>query len=295
MSIAELTTQIDTLNIADIATQETAQIQANVTTNDKGVKDLRPYVSDVAIDIVALMPDKLKEYLMLDGRKNMACVSVVAMGKSNCFAIGAPKTIAQFLLASKHTTIECEDGNVIQLAFALAGDAASAGKGSFLWCHLTIGAFDPTPLATLKLATDEFMPKLGLEAVRTKAINDKVAGTWIKKMHVDLEVINDREFNRHGLSQTEFDLPAGMRATVNWGKDMRNYYGLCMGPCSRVLKSTDYGEYGEARTSVNKGNCQCKSKSGGGKSKVEDRRKADAIWERRMKKKTSPGAGASGT
>ena len=74
MSIAELTTQINTLNIADIATQETAQIQANITTNDKGVKDLRPYVSDVAIDIVALMPDKLKKYHMLDGRKNMACI-----------------------------------------------------------------------------------------------------------------------------------------------------------------------------------------------------------------------------
>jgi hypothetical protein len=249
MSIAELTTQLDTMNIYDLTSQETVQIQASVTTNDKGVKDLRPYISDVAIDIVALVPDKVKQFLMLDGRKNMACISVVAMGKSNCFAIGAPKTIAQFLLASKHTTIECEDGNIIQLAFALAGDAASANKGSFLWFHLTIGAFDPTPLAALKLATDEFMPTLGLEAVRTKAINDKIAGTWVKKVHVDLKVINDRTatFNRHGLSQTEFDLPAGMRATVNWGKDMRNYYGLCMGPCSRVLKSTDYGEYGEAR------------------------------------------------
>ena len=291
----QIATQLDTMNIHDLASQETSQIRADIISNEKGVTDIRPYVSDVAIDIVQVAPDKLKAFLMLDNRKNMACISIVAMGKSKCFSIGAPKTIAQFLLATKHTTIECEDGNVIQLAFAQAGDAALANRGSFLWCHVTIGAFDPTSIAILKEYTNAYMPKLGLDTVRSKVITDKVAGTWTKKMHVDLKVTSGRMFNRHDLSQTEFSLPASMRATINWGKDMRTHYGLCTGPCSRVLKTTDYDEYGEARISVNKGNCQCKSTSGG-KSVGDKKRMADTIWERRIKqkKKTSPGAGASG-
>ena len=289
----QVTTQLNTMNIYDLTSQETIQIRADITANDKGVTDIRPYIGDVAIDIVMVAPDKLKKFLMLDNRKNMACISIVAMGKSNCFSIGAPKTIAQFLLASKHTTIECEDGNIIQLAFALAGDAASANRGSYLWCHITIGGFDPTSLDALKLATNEYMPTLGLDAVRSKAITDKVAGTWTKKVHVDLKVTTNRMFNRHDLAQTEFDLPAGMRATINWGKDMRSHYGLCAGPCSRVIKTSDYNEYGEPRISANKSNCMCKSKSGG-KTTIDKKRSADAFWERNMKKKASPGAGASG-
>ena len=290
----QIATQLNTMNIHDLGTQETVQIRADVTSNEKGTKDIRPYVGSVAIDIVMTAPEKLKKYLMLDDRKNMALISIVAMVESNCFSIGAPKTIAEFLLASEHTVIECEDGNTIQLTFSPAGDAASANKGSFLWCHVIIGAFDPTKLADLITAIDAHMKKLGLDAVRTKAITDKIAGTWTKKVHVDLKLTPNHVFSRTELSQTEFALPAGMRATVNWGKDMRAHYGLCTGPCSRVIKTVEFGEYGESRIGVDKNNCMCKSKSDG-PSVHEKKRAANAYWDRNMKKKPSPGAGPSGT
>ena len=226
-----IATHLDTMNICDLHTEETVQIRADITSNTKGITDIRPYVSDIAIDIVASAPEKLRKFLMLDNRKNMECISIVAMGRSDCFSIGAPKTIAQFLLASGHTVIECEDGNIIQLAFAQAGDAALSNKGSFLWCHVTIGAFDPTTLPDLITAVTAHMKKLGLDTGRTKAITDKIAGTWKKKIHVDLKLTPGRTFNRFELTQTEFALPKGMRAEIDWGKDMRNHYGLCEGPC----------------------------------------------------------------
>jgi len=113
----QIDTQLNTMNIHDLGTQETIQIRADVTSNEKGTKDIRPYVGSVAIDIVMTAPEKLKKYLMLDDRKNMALISIVAMVESNCFSIGAPKTIAEFLLASEHTVIECEDGNTRVLHF----------------------------------------------------------------------------------------------------------------------------------------------------------------------------------
>ena len=259
----QIDTQLNTMNIHDLGTQETVHIRADVTSNEKGTKDIRPYVGSVAIDTVMTAPEKLKKYLMLDDRKNMALISIVAMVESNCFSIGAPKTIAEFLLASEHTVIECEDGNTIQLTFSPAGDAASANKGSFLWCHVIIAAFDPTKLADLITAVTAHMKKLGLDTGRTKAITDKIAGTWKKKIHVDLKLTPGRTFNRLELTQTEFALPKGMRAEIDWGKDMRNHYGLCAGPCSRVIKTVDSDEYGETRVGVQDYNCMCKSKSGG--------------------------------
>ena len=290
-----ITQQLETMDITGILTQDVVQLKAEVVSNEKDDWELRKYISDVAIDIVALAPEKLKHFLIADDRKNMALISIVAMNQLKAFAIGAPNSIAQFLMANQHTTIECEDGNTIQITFDSADAAASGNKGSFLWAHISIGAFDPTQVADLKTATADHMKNLSLGVTRFKPITDKVANTWKKKIHVDLKILDDARFTRQELSQIEFSLPEGMKGTVNWGRDMRKHFGICMGICSRVIKYMDYDEDGTERPRLNKSNCQCKTASGAGTSRAEERRKADAIWDRRMKKKkaSSEGAGPS--
>ena len=114
------------MNIVDVLKDPIIQLRATVTANENEKKDLRPYTMDIAFDMIMLMPDKLADLFMRDERKNMELINIIPMTKSAAFAIGAPKTVAQALLAHEHTTIECEDGNTIQIAFSRADDASAA-------------------------------------------------------------------------------------------------------------------------------------------------------------------------
>ena len=79
------------MDVNDIHKQDIVQFRATVTSNEKDQWDLKEYISDVAIDIAALAPEKLQAFLIDNDRKNMALISVVAMSKDKCFGDGKNK------------------------------------------------------------------------------------------------------------------------------------------------------------------------------------------------------------
>ena len=291
-TIDEITTAVGRMNTNDILAEDIIQLKATVVSNENKVRDISKHIMDVAFDTVALMPNQISELLLRNNRENMKYINIIAMPNQNSFAIGAPKTIAQVLLANANTTIECEDGNVIQITFDRANDASAASKGSLFWCHITIGAYDPTSPADLKTAATGHVLALGFKATKFKNIMHKVAGTWMKKCHMDLEIAPDKRVDPGALCNTQVALPGGFVATINWGKDMRKHYHLCLGPCSRVIRTWDEWNGVADRTST----CTCRKNNGrGGKSKADHEIAANAIWERRLKKKAKTTEGAAGS
>jgi hypothetical protein len=288
-TLAELITMLSTMALNDILKEPIIQLKATVMMNEKNVKDLRAYVMDVAFDLVSLMPEKLAEFFMRNERKNMEIINIIPMPKQNAFAIGAPKTVALALLAHVHTTLECDDGNTIQIAFTRADDAAAAPAGSIYWCTLTIGAFDPTEPAVLKTAAEKHLATLGFEMTRFKKTNHKTAGTWTKKVHADLVLLSGKTVDPGMLCLTQFELTRGMRATIGWGKQMRAHFNICPGKCARVIKR--YGEWNNTLEDCRE-NCQC-VKNSGGKSNAEHRAVANDAWASRMKRKRESGGGSS--
>ena len=284
---------LDSMDLTSITNERAVSIRADVVANAKPDKNIKAYIPEVAIDIVQLAPTKLCDFLTREDRKNMALISIVAMDRAKGFAISAPSTITKLLLANNTSTIECDDDNIITLKFVPADAAPSATRGSFLWCHATIGPFDSTTIDDLTAKAAIGLRNLGLIAVRFKPVINKVAGTWLKKLHIDLEA--DPNIDRSRLCFNSIDLPDGMRATFDWGKDLRNHFGLCAGPCARVITSIIYDRDGSSYDETDKSACLCKKESGEGESWVDKKRKSNSIWERRMSKKkaTSAGAGAS--
>ena len=292
-TLAALTASVNSMDLASIEDEAIVQLRADVTSNANPAKEIKAYTSDVAIDIVQIMPSHLREWLTRNNRANMAMIAVIPMPKSNCFAISAPNTIAKLLFANATTAISCDDDNTIALKFVTTDAAASANRGAFLWCHAIIGPFDNTTMAALETNSATRLLDLGLKAVRCKPMVDKIAGTWLKKMHIDLETLPS--FDRSFLCNTEFDLPDKMHAKFSWGSSMKNHFGLCPGDCARIITSTIYTDHGTSYLETNKGACRCKSTDDGGGSRADTKRKADAIWARRLakKKRQSAGAGSS--
>lgn len=288
-TLTELATMLSTMDVNDILKEPIVQIKATVMMNEKDVKDLRPYVMDVAFDTISIMPEKLTEFFMRNERKHMEIINIIPMSKQNAFAIGAPKTVALALLAHVHTTFECDDGNTIQIAFNRADDAAAAPAGSIYWCTLTLGAFDPTDPAVLKPAAEKHLASLGFEMTRFKKTNHKIAGTWTKKVHADLALLSGKTVDPGMLCLTEIELTRGMRATIGWGKQMRAHFNICPGKCARVIKR--YDEWNNTLEDC-RTNCQC-VKNFGGKSKDEHRAAANDAWASRMKRKREGGGGSS--
>lgn len=266
------------MNIANVLHDPIVQLKATVTANESNAKDLRPYTMDIAFDMIMLMPDKLAELFMRDERKNMELINIIPMSKSAAFAIGAPKTVALALLAHSHTTIECEDGNTIQIAFSRADDASAAPVGSIYWCTIMIGAFDPTHPITVKNHAEVHLADLSFDIVRFKKIIHKTAGTWTKKIHVDLKITAGKSVDPGTLYRTEIPMALGMKATINWGQQMRAYFSVCKGPCARVIRNYDDDW-------TDRSNCQCVKSSTGGKSKQEHRATANDAWSRRVARK----------
>ena len=268
------------MNIADVLHDPIIQLKATVTANENNAKDLRPYTMDIAFDMIMLMPDKLAELFMRDERKNMELINIIPMSKSAAFAIGAPKTVALALLAHSHTTIECEDGNTIRVSFTRADDASAAPVGSIYWATITIGAFDPTDPVAVKHHAEAHLADLGLEITRFKKTIHKTAGTWTKKIHVDFKIAPGKSVVPSTLYRTEIAMALGMKATINWGQQMRAYFSICKGPCARVIRQSEYDDWdGPARSY-----CQC-VKNTGGKSKQEHRATANDAWSRRVARK----------
>jgi hypothetical protein len=287
-ALQDLNTLLSTMNVVDVLNDPVTQLKATVTANEHDVKDLKPYTMDVAFDLLMLMPDKLSELFMRDERKNMEYINIIPMSKSNAFALGVPLTVAKALLANEHTTIECEDGNTIQLAFQRADDASAAPTGSIFWCTITIGAFDPTDPTSVKHHADAHLADLGFVITRFKKILHKAAGTWTKKIHVDLKIPSEKSVDPSMLRLTDINMALGMKASINWGKQMRDHFKICKGQCARVIRYDDWGE----RINTNS-NCMCVRHSGG-KSKIEQRAEANDQWARHIARKKARG-GPSGT